>query len=171
MNTYIFYYSGTGNSLFAAKKLSENIAESSVIPMIGASEQDLNLKEADAIGFVFPVYAFSLPGVVEKFVHKIQLQSDAYVFAVATRGGSSCKVFDHLEKILKKKGNSLHSRFFLNMPNNYLTMFPIPSTNEVEDLTKKATNELEKMAEIITGIRPAFIAWRAFIIALLRPSS
>ena len=35
MNTEIYYFSGTGNSLFVAKELQKRLTDSNLIPIIG----------------------------------------------------------------------------------------------------------------------------------------
>lgn len=55
----IFYFTGTGNSLYAAKELDENIIS---IPQI-IKEEKLEFS-ADSIGIVCPVYGPEMPGIM-----------------------------------------------------------------------------------------------------------
>ncbi|MDR1278869.1 MAG: 4Fe-4S ferredoxin, partial [Treponema sp.] len=61
MNNIIFCFSGTGNSLNAAKVISENIENCEIVPM---NNDFIITKEYDKIGFVFPCYWFGLPNLV-----------------------------------------------------------------------------------------------------------
>ena len=51
----IFVFSGTGNSLWAAKKISEELEDCEVISMGRQKEYTLT-NEYDTIGFVYPTY-------------------------------------------------------------------------------------------------------------------
>ena len=120
MNTQIFYFSGTGNSLSIAQKLSERLPNSEVVPIVSSYKNGVKEIDAETVGFIFPVHAFSLPKLVEEFIKSLSFKTDTYIFAMATRGGSCCRVFEEINKILSQKGFSLHSYSFVEMPNNYL---------------------------------------------------
>ncbi|BCJ99231.1 4Fe-4S ferredoxin [Anaerocolumna chitinilytica] len=106
--------------------------------------------EVQVIGFVFPVYAFSLPKPVEAFLKEVYLPKDVFLFAVATRGGSSCQVFEEIDRILEKKGIKLNARFFLDMPNNYLTMFTPPAEVEANKILDVAETRLRDISKFIS---------------------
>jgi len=59
MRTVIYWFSGTGNSLAAAKVLAEQCGETELISM--ADSIGMPVSSADRIGLVFPVYAFGPP--------------------------------------------------------------------------------------------------------------
>ena len=54
MNTEIYYYSGTGNSLHVARELQRRIPESNLIPIVRLLGNDMVKTSADTVGFVFP---------------------------------------------------------------------------------------------------------------------
>lgn len=150
MNTQIFYFSGTGNSLHIARELAGKIPNTSAIPMLAAVNSRRLETEAETVGFVFPIHAFTIPGVVKQFLLSVDLKSASYIFAVATRGGSPCRVFAHMDKILEKKGKALDAQFFVNMPNNYIPAFNAPSEEEITRLEAEAQTMIAFMAEIIS---------------------
>ena len=149
MNTQIFYFSGTGNSFSIAQKLSERLSNSETVPMVSSYKNGVKEIEAEAVGFVFPIHAFSLPKLVEEFVTSLSLKPDAYVFAMATRGGSCCKAFEEIDKLLSQKGLTLHSYSFVEMPNNYLTLFGVPSDADISRLISQAQEQVEQMAAAV----------------------
>ena len=65
----ILYYSGCGNSRFVAEKIAEGTGEKAeYIPALmdaGVSSFDC---EGSSLGFVFPVYAWDVPKLVETFI-------------------------------------------------------------------------------------------------------
>lgn len=116
MSMRIFYFSGTGNSLYITQELHKSFPEATVVPVIQLTDYHI---KADAVGFVFPVHAFTMPAPVKHFLEKINLDEASYLFAIATRGGSPCNVFRDMDRLLKKKGKVLNAHWFIDMPNNF----------------------------------------------------
>lgn len=74
------------------------------------------------------------------------MRPDAYLFAAATRGGSACRAFERMDRIFSRQGLCLQSRRFIDMPNNYLTLFKIPSEEEAARLTAQAREQAAELA-------------------------
>jgi len=75
----IFYFTGTGNSLFAAQKIAEATnAKLISIPQVIAEKHTY---ADDCIGFVYPQYANGLPKMVRGFILNNTFEAD-YIFAV-----------------------------------------------------------------------------------------
>lgn len=144
MSTEIYYFSGTGNSLFVAKELQKRIPEAKLIPIVSLLNQDTIKTQAEKVGIIFPLQGPTYPIAVKMFLEKIDLESADYIFAIATRGGTSCRIKEEINKILKKKGKTLNSHFIITMFNNDPKhrndnkeySFRIPSNEEIID--KKA---------------------------------
>ena len=70
----IFYFSGTGNTLWAARRISEAIGEQ-LIPMTsaGPEAQGFELSDDERIGFCFPVHGWRPPALVRDFVRRISV--------------------------------------------------------------------------------------------------
>ena len=66
----IFYYSGCGNSRFIAKSIAEALNDQLVfIPEAQRSGRyEYELKEDETVGFVYPIYSWRPPHLVEEFV-------------------------------------------------------------------------------------------------------
>ena len=116
MSTEIYYYSGTGNSLHVAKELQTRLPEARLIPILSLVEKESVTTSGETVGFVFPHYASSLPKIIHTFIEKLDVGSAAYLFAIATRGGTKTMAFDEIDEILKEKGRRLDSFFAITMP-------------------------------------------------------
>lgn len=147
--TKIFYFSGTGNSLHLANQLSEQIEDSVALSIVSRLSQRTEESLSGSVGFVFPVHAFSMPGAVKEFIKSLTFDKDTYIFAIATRMGSACRVFEDMDIILGEKGAGLSAKWFVNMPNNYLTLLPLSDEKEAKKLNLEAEDELSKIAETI----------------------
>lgn len=143
----IFYFSGTGNSLEAAKKIGSYNDEllisvsKEINSKIGSSEY--TLKDNEVIGFVFPVYAWAPPKMVLQFIEKLKINNynNNYIFSVATCGENIGNTMKILDNCLNKKGMKLSSGFSLVMPNNYIIMGNIDS-KEVESKKLQCADEV-----------------------------
>ena len=144
MYTTIFYFSGTGNSLKIARDLAEKIGDAEVISIAKAIKSDANITSS-RVGFVFPVYAFTVPLIVSDFLGKLNVPKGTYVFAVTTCANVAANVLDQMKGKLKKKGLKLSSGFIIKMPSNYT---PFGEAAPAEKQQKLFAKELEKVKEI-----------------------
>jgi NAD-dependent dihydropyrimidine dehydrogenase PreA subunit len=154
-NNMIFYFSGTGNSLQAAKNLAENNGEKLISIASEMNRKDnsfeYTLKDNEAIGFVYPVYAWAPPSMVLDFIKGLKLNNykDNYIFSVATCGDNIGNTMKLLQAELNKKNLSLSSGFSLQMPNTYIVAFNVDS-KEVESKKLSAAEEtLKHINEVI----------------------
>lgn len=129
----IFYFTGTGNSLQAAQNIAEHNGEAliSVAEKINSGEQifEYTLKDNEAVGFVFPVYAWGPPGMVLEFIDRLKFNNfnNQYIFSVATCGENIGNTMKLLESRLARKGIKLTSGFSIKMPNNYIIIGDVDS--------------------------------------------
>ncbi|WP_424354200.1 EFR1 family ferrodoxin [Methanobacterium sp. MBAC-LM] len=131
MNTKLFYFSGTGNSLAAARKIADQIGARNIDNIANFMGQKIEINE-DIVGFVFPVYFQDMPEVVKEFVNKIEFKNNPYIFAIATCNGGPGFTLFNMDKILKYKGQKLSSGFTLTMPGNSVIMLDLTSSPEIQ---------------------------------------
>ncbi len=179
----IFYFSGTGNSLWVAKELNVAFKEE-LISIADELKKDsallrYTLKAGEKIFFVFPVHSWGPAVLVTRFIDKMVL--DKYngqaVYAVCTCG-DNCGYTDRIMyKALAKENIRLTHTYSIQMPNNYILMkgFGIdPKVIEEEKLQLAPLLVKEVVEDIrlgknnnhyITGGKPflkSFIIYPAF---------
>lgn len=133
----IYCFSGTGNSLYAANKISTEI-NAEVVNMKSGGECN-----ADVIGIVFPVYFWGLPKTVERFLGDIRITNkNAYIFTIITYGGMAVGVDGAVNELLKKQGVRLSYGAKVKMVENYLTHFKV---NDSKALWEKTDRKLERV--------------------------
>lgn len=145
----IFYFSGTGNSLYAANAIGEAQGERLIsIPAELDRKQTVHsyeLKDDELLGFVFPVYAWGPPGIVLDFISKLRIKGRPFTFSLCTCGDEEGRTTGVLRKALAAVGITLNSSFALQMPNNYIVGFDV----DPKELEEKKLREAErKLAEI-----------------------
>ena len=60
MNNTIYFYTGTGNSLWTAKNLARHLGNTEMIPM-PLQKKSIIISNAERIGLIFPVHMWGLP--------------------------------------------------------------------------------------------------------------
>lgn len=124
----IFYFSGTGNSLWAARQIARITGERLVSVCEASPSQESRrtfaLAPQERIGFVFPVHAWGPPETVLRFIRCLDLPDPAghYGYFIATCGDDIGCTHRILEKALARKGIRLHGGFSLQMPNTYVAL-------------------------------------------------
>ena len=142
----IFCFSGTGNSLAAAKKLARQLDDCEVVFMKGEFTPAAHYER---MGFVLPCYAGGAPKPALEFLAKLPLNGDSadYVFSVITCNVNGGDASHMLNKALVQKGLRLHYAKTVRMVGNYVVQYPIPGN--VEELLQKADAQLRTIAEEI----------------------
>lgn len=142
----IYYFTGTGNSLWAARELAEQLGEQ--MDDLANFEDKPLVCEDEVIGFVCPTYMASLPWFVKKVLLDASLNSDAYIFLVVTSntgdGRFSSKSMDSL---LVRNGATLAACFDLQMPGNCIES----SAQENEERLLAAPATVAEIAERVAA--------------------
>lgn len=143
----IFYYSGTGNSEYAAKELlAEGEQLISMAKACRKGELEYLPAAEEPVGFVFPVYFYGLPDTVRRFAQQVKFSAKpAYVYAVITCGGSIAGAGGLLKDALAENGTELRAVYSVKMPDNYVLLYDATTVEEEKPILAAAR---EKLAEI-----------------------
>lgn len=154
----IFYFTGTGNSLWVAKALSEALGEPlvSIADELRKEEKEwvYPVRPDEKILFVYPVHSWGPAVPVARFISHLTLAGYAGqpVFSVSTCG-DECGYTDRLiAKALAKRKLPLAAAYSVVMPNNYILLpgFDVDS-KEVE--AQKLHDAPNRVGEIVDAIR------------------
>ena len=123
----IFYFTGTGNSLFVARKIADSTGATLIsIPKVFAEQQTYT---DDCIGFVYPQYAAGLPKMVRSFILNNAFNAD-YIFAVDLYAFIRANALGEIAGIIP-----LSYGVYLKTPNNFISAMN-PPKNPIAVLTK-----------------------------------
>lgn len=145
----IFYFSGTGNTRWAAEMLASATGERLLfIPDEMKGDCHYTLDEGERIGFCFPVHGWQPPAIVRRFIRQMEIEQakNHYCYALITCGDSIGRAMEMLDKELKPKGLRLDSRFSIVMPESYVCL-PFMYTDKPEREKEKIAKAKEEMAE------------------------
>lgn len=145
----IYYFSGTGNSRYAAEKLARLTGDKCVnIASIYKGTVGSVKGRNDVTGFVFPVYYGGLPEMVKRFASHPEIKNNLsdYVFSVITCGAEAAAADKMLEKALERP---LDLSVSLRMPDNYVIAYNPSTKEEAMDALRKADGKLSGIADRI----------------------
>jgi len=130
MKNIVFWFSGTGNSLKAAKDIANILHDCELVSMTGPAP--CLGGDYDRIGFVFPLYCFGIPAVVRRFLEEIDLskQRGIYMYAIVTRSARAGNDLAQVNAILNKKGLRLHYGVKLLAAPNCIVLHPLPKNQD-----------------------------------------
>jgi ferredoxin/flavodoxin len=153
MSVELFYFSGTGNSLFVAKELKRRLPNAVLTPIAKCMNQSLITSSHKTIGLIFPVHALTIPIVVKQFLKKLDTRSAEYIFAIATREGTVFKGFRAINGILKKQGKRLNAQFLLTMYNNESRHenYSVPSKSDIRNIEINVLTKIDRIVNIIVN--------------------
>ena len=148
MKVNLYYFSGTGNSLFIAKTIQEGIVEEhcrvtgsrndletnvAILPIQKFTNCETIIDQSDRIGIIYPTYFLDAPDVVKQFAKRLQIREGCYLFLYSSYG--------------ETLGNALHNMNQIFEPGqvrgNYEVVLP---DNSIIFESKK--EEIPKMLEV-----------------------
>ena len=165
MSHRIYYFSGTGNSLWVARKMKESFPEAELIPITndlpielettgvqiaGSDDQEglvaveSHQKKQNIIGLVFPVYFTKPPRIVMNFIQK--MPNADYVYAVATCGMIAGGVLNVLKNALLQRGITLSAGYIIPLTTNFVLLPNIKSEKGLDKAFKKAEAKTQDIA-------------------------
>lgn len=150
MKNLVYYFSGTGNSLAAAKRLAAAWGDCELVSIADAAQNGRYRIEADTVGFVFPLYYVNLPRIVQGFIERAEFAGSPYIYAVVTKGfpvvGSA---LGYLGTICSAKGQRLSFASYVLMPNNDIVYCTVPDERRARKLNDAANAKLDRLFPLI----------------------
>lgn len=153
MTTTIYYFSGTGNSMWVAQTLAAQIPDAVALPIPALVHNSENIPPVEGnIGFVFPVYGGGPPLIVDEFVRMLEPETAQMIFVVVTMAGAGEKsTYQRLNRILLEKGRKLDYANAVLMPSNGIILFDVTSEKKTQRVLATANEDVNAIALDITN--------------------
>ena len=148
----ILYFSGTGNSRHAARRIAEGTGDEIIdlFGMIKSHDYDNTEIHSDTPWvIVTPTYAWRIPHIVEELLKKLSLTGNKRIYFVMTCGDSIGNAGKYLEPLSAEKSMIYSGCYELVMPENYIAMFKTPEKSEALKIIKRAEPEIDKIIEML----------------------
>ncbi len=149
MKTVIFYYTGTGNSLWSARLLAAKLGDATLCPMKHADA--LAAGDAETVGFVFPVHVWGIPVPVMQFIGRLSLRPRVYLFALAVNAGQVSRTLVQLRGLLAGRGLKLAAGFSVVLPSNYIPWGGPGPAERLQELFAGARAKIASAADRISS--------------------
>lgn len=137
----LFYFTGTGNSLYAAKQIEKDPI--SIPQVMRGTEPDFS---AERIGIVAPIYGHEVPLMVKEFLRKAKFHTD-YFYMVLTYGNRHGGAAELAYQLCLECGVQPSYINVLMMVDNWLPSF------DMEEQTKLDKKVAEHLAEIAADVQ------------------
>lgn len=132
MKTEIYYFTGTGNSLYVARELNNALLHrGELLPLARYQNDEIVYSDAEMVGFVFPIYLGSVPWIVAEFIKKLKLEKPSYIFSVATYNSHAIQCMQILAEILRANSIDLCLAETVIMPGNAKANSPQENENKL----------------------------------------
>jgi ferredoxin len=151
----IFYFTGTGNSLYVAKKIA-NETNGSLIPIAGVISNERIIVESRECIIVFPIHYIwngGIPEIVKDFTKRIANIGSIKIVAVCTCGGGQGDSLIKMKMLIEKCGGLLLAGYSVIMPYNYISFTGYLEKNNKKKINKIANDSELKIEKICIAIK------------------
>ena len=135
----IFWFSGTGNSKYAAQRMAEALNEPLLCMNDRIKAHDTAAVETgERLVIVTPTYAWRIPRLVRDWLLQTELRGARQAWFVMTCGGEIGSADRYNRELCRVKGLSCMGTAQIVMPENYIAMFGVPQADEARRIVAKA---------------------------------
>lgn len=146
----ILYFTGTGNSRYAAKLISQALNDSLVsLNECMKANNPGNFHSETPFVIVSPTYMSRMPLAVEQFIENSSFSGNKKLYFVLTAGASVGNAHKYCQKLCSKKFLSYMGTASVAMPANYVVMYDVTPKENAREEAKKADAAILKIADDI----------------------
>lgn len=152
MKTLLYYFTGTGNSLAAARQLQKNLTDADLMPIAALlrTGDRITVPAGVKAGIVMPMYCGFVPNILHRFFALADFSQAAYVFTLMTEGGTlNANPVTNLAELCRNAGHDLNGSWWIQMPDNYIPLQGAVPQDKQDAMFAAAT---AKLAEIATAV-------------------
>lgn len=153
----IFYFTGTGNSLYAARAVAEKTGER-VLSMAECLEKGQTaFSPGERLGFVFPVYFMGLPALVSRFLKAFRVAGEMprQTYIVLTCGFGPGNAARRAAEMLRGAGVESPACYSIRMTHNWTPRHCVKNKAKVALRLKEAERRAQKVADDVLNERPS----------------
>jgi ferredoxin len=152
----IFCFSGTGNSLFVARRIGQ-LSGDEVVEVNGllkSGKCPLCFETGGPLVFVCPTYAWRLPRIFEDFIRNAHFSGGRKAWFVMTCGDETGNAARYIRALCDEKGFEYMGLASVVMPENYVALFEVPDREQALEIIRKAEPVIGAAAEKIKNSQP-----------------
>lgn len=150
----VLYYTGTGNSLHIAQRISRALNDTLFNMNERIKAQDSSpLEPCEKLIVVTPTYGWRIPRIVRDWLMSTKLPEGAGVWFVMNCGSEIGNAAKYNRELCQEKGLSYMGTAQIVMPENYIAMFNAPDKDEARQIVARAEPLIDSAIESIRAQR------------------
>lgn len=135
----ILYFSGTGNSGYAARRIADGLGE----PLLCLNDRiragdTAPVETGERLVIVTPTYAWRIPRIVEDWLLHTELTGAKRAWFIMTCGSEIGDADRYNRRLCQAKGLACMGTAQIVMPENFIAMFNAPTVEEARRIVAKA---------------------------------
>ena len=140
----ILYFSGTGNSGYAARRIADGLGE----PLLCLNDRikagdTAPVETGERLVIVTPTYAWRIPRIVEDWLLHTELAEAKQAWFVMTCGNEIGDADRYNRRLCQAKGLACMGTAQIVMPENYIAMFNAPQVEEARQIVARAEPDID----------------------------
>nr|WP_321410692.1 EFR1 family ferrodoxin [uncultured Carboxylicivirga sp.] len=157
MDTALYYFSGTGNSLSVARSIKNKIEGSELLPIIGSLKKKPVKVTSRRVGFIFPLHFMTVPRIIREFIKEAKFENTEYIFVIVT--GSNPKIgnaLSQIEKYLNDAGLILNAGYCIPMVAAHFPYVKLSKIKQSKTVYHEAQEKVLKISKSILQLKNEF---------------
>ena len=151
----ILYFSGTGNSGYAARRIADGLGE----PLLCLNDRikagdTAPVETGERLVIVTPTYAWRIPRIVEDWLLHTELTGAKRAWFVMTCGSEIGPAERYNRALCRKKGIACMGTAQIVMPENYIAMFDAPQADEAREIVARAEPDIDRAIAALKAGQP-----------------
>lgn len=146
----IFYFSGTGNSRFAAERIADHLSQKAVdITDYAKSGEKPVFTEGGSYLFSCPCYMSTPARSMTEFIESASFPGGVKAYFLVTCAASAGASSRVCRELCEKKGMEYMGVAQIVMPQNYIALFSMKDKEENRKIVNEALPLIDKIAETV----------------------
>lgn len=147
----ILYYTGTGNSAYAAKKIASMTGDTYLNLFEKLRDKDYSEIASDkAFVVVCPTYGWQIPHILRDWLKNVKFSGSSDMYFVMTCGAEIGNAAKYLVRLCDSIGMKYKGCAQIVMPENYIALFDAPEEAEARKIIERAEPEIDRVSRYIT---------------------
>lgn len=147
MSATLYYFTGTGNSLFIAKRIASELKDVTLVPINQALvSKDINI-DTDIVGVIYPTYFLEAPKRIREFTSRLKVSQSSYLFLFANCGGMLGNALYDIYQIFQEKGITVNASYSVALPDNSIVLPTKPEL--IDGMLTDGAKTIQETARLI----------------------
>ncbi|SFX24384.1 EFR1 family ferrodoxin [Ruminococcus sp. XPD3002] len=146
----ILYFTGTGNTKFAAEYLADHIEDELVsLNDILKYKRPLEFSSDKAFVVCAPIHAWGFPRIIVRLIKRAKFSGSSKLYFIGTMQSQTGDCDKELSRITAEIGMEYMGFCGIPMPNNYITGGKLPTSSQADELIEASLPVMNELSSRI----------------------